>query len=459
VHYTSDSGAESAVEVRRLNQNGAATWQQPDTLGTVVVDGPQFVAAPGGRMLATWTDFSQNDAGYSEPDLYATVREPGQAFGPVKTLLSRTVASGQSADILGLRAAAGPDGTLALVAQTEDCPNTDANTVATSVASVWVSPPGGKAGLNGTQLAHTTSTATHVSRVTALAAGDGEALVGIHDTDVTKDPAGDTVLGYCGQPADSGRVSGTYTDEARLTGAGDHILGTGDWETTNVPRSGGGVNNVSNDVSIDNASLDANGYATVLGSLDTTDAVQYAAYGPAGNISTPPTGTPTSPASTSTASTSTPVTTTATTYPVAAASPGSTSPLPQTAERPLPQKVATIHTAASGGVGSAGVQTVTVTNTTTGVENLTIAEYAYASGLTTAAPHLVIGKAPKLALVSSTRVRLLPHHALRIRLKLTSAATHALRLRHHLNVTLKLTSTERGHATKTTLKHLTLRLA
>ena len=433
-----DYSDQDPTEIQRVNQAGSAVWQTPHQLAADVNNGVQFVAAPGGRMLAAWTDYQQNRStgADSEPDLYAAVRQPGGGFGGVQTLLSRPVAAAGYTDTLQVYGAAGPEGTLGLTATTDDCQNQSTTQVANSAVYAWVAASGG--GLSETVIPGTIATSTHTSRVTAFAAGGGQALVALDNQDVTRDTSGTWVSNACGSETETGQTDFAITDSAALTGGGTHVFGSGTYTQ-------GGNSSLQN-VVIDSATMDGHGYATVIGSLDTPNAVQFATYGAVGSAS-PPVTTPTSagpgptPTNSQTSTASKPTTS-------ASLTTGMPSP-------PLPQKPATVTTLPNTGVSN-GVQTVTVTNTTDGQENLGIAELAYATGLTTQSPHIAENTQTKTVTIAKLTVHLKPHQKLRIKLHLSATARTALRNHHRLTVILRVVSTEKGYATRTSSKTLRL---
>jgi hypothetical protein len=424
---TPDYGDGYMAEVQR---SSSGAWQTPQQLpGTSNADpnGLQAAVSPTGRMIAIWPVDTEISGYWYTLGVYAAVREPGGSFGsPTQLLDESSVPVGGIAAATNLRVAAGPDGTLAATVGSETCPNMDLSTDKSSATSVWIAPPGGS--LTSYAVPGSTLTQSTYTAVTALGAGDGRAIVGLNTNQVVNatnissgSPAWDEAS--CGEQ--EGYPSQTSnSDDAVILGpnvdAASPAFGSGGQTGTNPGTS----------VDVDAAALDPNGNATVIGNLSSASAAGFATY-------TPPTGgTTTTPGGTTTTTTTT--------------GSGSGTVTPQI---PPKQTPAAIKTITPDIVGQNGEQSFGASNTGDALENLSIAEWAYESGLTKS-----LAKSRRV-MIASGHLRLKPHKSGTVKLHLSRAARNALSQKGgRLKVTIQITTTAAGHQTTVITRKLTLRL-
>jgi hypothetical protein len=432
---TPDYGDGYMAEVQR---SSSGAWQTPQQLpGTSNADpnGLQVAVAPTGRMIAIWP-VDTEISGYTYTlGIYAAVREPGGGFGsPTQLLDESSVPVGGIAATTNLRVAAGPDGTLAATVGSETCPNQDLATTKSSATSVWIAPPGGP--LTSYAVPGSTLTQSTYTAVTALGAGDGRAVVGLNTGQVVNatnissgSPAWDDAS--CGEQ--EGYPSQTSNSDSAV------ILGPNVDVASPAFGSGGqtGTGLVTN-VDVDAAALDPNGNATVIGDLSSASAAGFATFGSVGSPYTPPVSgtTTTAGGTTTTATTTTPS--------------GSSTITPQI---PPKQTPATIKTITPDIVGQNGDQSFGASNSSDALENISIAEWAYESGLTKS-----LAKSRRV-MIASGHLRLKPHKSGTVKLHLSRAARNALsRKGGRLKVTIQITTAAAGHHTTVITRTLTLRL-
>jgi hypothetical protein len=474
---TPDYGDGYMAEVQRLN---AGAWQDPVQVpGTADADTNSLhvAVAPTGAMIATWPTDVEVNGYYYTTGVYAQIREPGGQFGaPVQLLNQSSVPVGGVAAQFSPHVAAGPDGTLAATVTGDTCPDQQVSTEATSSTDVWIAAPG--APLSSYAVPGTTLSTTSSTSVTALGAGDGEAVVGLHTAtivDSTNVEGGNAYFyGSCGEE-EGYSAKQAFSDSAVVLGpntpAVSQTFGTGGQTGT------GAVS----DVDVDAAAVDPNGYATVLGSLDTPGSAEYATFGAVGSpLAVATTGsasgtTGSTSGSTGSASGSTGSSMNTTTN---ASSGGGSTPSTSTGsgqsssatttQAPVtpPKQTAAAFTAVTPRiVGQNGNQLVTASNNSDAIENLSIAEYAFASGLTNSlmvrpADAQAAAAKSKLVKIATGRLTLKPHRSGKLTLHLTRAARKLLAKHgNRLSVTLKITTTAPGHRSTVVTRHLVLRLA
>jgi hypothetical protein len=447
-----DASAEVVIngdsEIYVAQRSASGDWQAPVQLpGSQEADtgGMEAAVSPTGRMIVAWPVFLQI-GGDSYPIAFsAAIREPGGSFTGAAELASydqSAVTNGGGSYLVGTaHIAAGPDGTLAVQLQSKTCANGSTSTDATGTNTVWIAPPG--AGLTGSAIPGAAWTPTVSTTVTALAAGDGEALIGLNTADVTNptNTGGGPNFNAATCVAQAGQATLTqFTDSAVFAGAGANhatgTLGTGS-------QAGSGT---VTDPIVDAAAVDPNGNATIIGSLDAANTKEYATFGAVGAAYSPPAGTGTG---TQTQTQIPPPTPTQTQ--TMASTP---TPTPTTAQKTPPKQTpAKITTVASSVVSEDGEQVVTVSNTMNSVANILTAEWAYANGFTKA-----LAK-PRRVVIASGHLRLRPHHSGTVKLRLSRAARQALARNHgRLAVTMQVTTKAAGHRTTVVTRKLTLRL-
>lgn len=245
------------AEVERLP---SGVWQTPQQLpGTPDTNASAVAVSPTGAMIAMY----QEDVNDFTTGVYAEIREPGGLFGNPVQLLDLSGVSDQGiAQSPDPQAAAGPDGTLAVSVTSLSCPNQDTGTESSESTNIWVAPPG--AALAAYALPGSTVTSLVDSTVTALGAGDGKAVVGMRTNTVTnatnEEGSGDYVDNPC-WPEAAYPTATVNTDSAVVLGPntdiGSPAFGSGGQTDTGPVTT----------VSVEGASMDPNGNATVIGNL------------------------------------------------------------------------------------------------------------------------------------------------------------------------------------------------
>jgi hypothetical protein len=133
-----------------------------------------------------------------------------------------------------------------------------------------------------------------------------------------------------------------------------------------------------------------------------------------------------------------------------AAPSGSGTVTPQIPPKQTPAAIKTITPAI---VGQNGDQSFGASNTSNALENISIAEWAYQSGLTTA-----LAKSRRV-MIASGHLRLKPHKSGTVKLHLSRTARNVLsRKGGRLKVTIEITTQAAGHRTTVITRTLTLRL-
>jgi hypothetical protein len=432
---------DSEIYVAQRTVSGA--WQTPVQLpGSQDADtgGMQAAVSPTGRMIVAWPVFLQIDAN-SYPIAYsAAIREPGDSFSGATELTSwdeTAVTNGGGSQLVGYHIAAGPDGTLAVQVQSKTCADDSTTTNATGTNTVWIAPPG--AGLSPSAVPGASWTPTVSTTVTALAAGDGEALVGLNTADVTNptNTGGGANFNAAACVAEAGQATLTqFTDSAVFVGgSANHASGT-------LGTGGQAGSGTVTDPIVDAGAVDPNGNATIIGSLDAANTKEYETFGDVGAAYSPPAGTGT--------------TTTTQTPPVSPTQTTPTTPAstPTTAHKAPPKQTpAKITTVASSVVSQDGEQVVTLSNNMNSVANILTAEWAYANGFTKS-----LAK-PRRIVIASGHLRLKPHRSGTVRLRLSRAARKVLASKHgRLVVTVQITTKAAGHRTTVVTRKLTLHL-
>jgi hypothetical protein len=435
---TPDYGDGYMAEVQR---SSSGAWQTPQQLpGTSNADpnGLQVAVSPTGRMIAMWPVDTEISGWWYTLGIYAAVREPGGSFGsPTQLLNESSVPIGGTAATTNLRVAAGPDGTLAATVGSETCPNQDLSTDESSTTAVWIAPPGGS--LTSYAVPGTTLTQSTYTAVTALGAGDGRAVVGLNTNQVvnaTNSSSGSPPWNDASCGEQEGYPSQTSNSDSAV------ILGPNLDVSSPAFGSGGQIDtNPGTSVDVDAAAVDPNGNATVIGDLSSATAAGFATFGSVGSPYTPPasgTTTTTAGGTTTTGSGSTPTPS------------GSSTVTPQI---PPKQTPAAIKTITPDIVGQNGEQSFGASNSSDALENLSIAEWAYESGLTKS-----LAKSRRV-MIATGHLRLKPHKSGTVKLHLSRAARNALsRKGGRLKVTIQITTTAAGHHTTVITRTLTLRL-
>jgi hypothetical protein len=235
----------------------------------------QFAASPGGRAIFAFKTSEPIPVSSSlRPDashLYAAVREPEGAFSAPVLVVAPTSPEEGAAQVKTM-AAAGPDGTLALAYRTETCqsitPITPAETYGVEVAA-----PG--QGLSAFSLAGK-DTADGTSRITALGAGHGQALIGVDDREVVVGE-GNNLCEYSPIPNDQ---TERYDDRAIIVGAAEPLDGDefATLEKTLGQTEGEPFHGVGGEPYIDTAAIDEGGDAAVTGALTVSGGAEYAYF-------------------------------------------------------------------------------------------------------------------------------------------------------------------------------------
>jgi hypothetical protein len=433
-------------EIYVAQRSTSGTWQTPVQLpGSQDADTGEMEAAvsPNGRMVVAWPVFLQIDSNSYPIAFSAAIREPGGSFSGAVELTSwdqTAVTNGGGSYLVGVpHIAAGPDGTLAVQVQSKTCADDSTSTNAIGTNTVWVAPAG--AGFTPSAVPGAAWTPTVSATVTALAAGDGEALVGLNTADVTNatNTGGGANFNAAACVAEAGQATLTqFTDSAVFVGgSANHAsgtLGTGS-------QAGSGT---VTDPIVNAAAVDPSGNAAIIGSLDAANTNEYETFGDVGAAYTPPAGTGTGPTTTTQTPPAAPTQTTPTT-------PAST---PTTAQKTPPKQTpAKITTVASSVVSQDGDQVVTLSNNMNSVAIILTAEWAYANGFTKA-----LAK-PRRIVIASGHLRLKPHSSGTVKLRLSRAARKVLASKHgRLVVTVQTTTKAAGHRTTVVTRKLTLHL-
>jgi hypothetical protein len=235
----------------------------------------QVAVAPGGRALLAFKTSEPTAINSSlrsdSSHVYASVREPEGSFSsPSQVVAPQSPESGVA--LAKMLVAAGADGTLALAYRTETC-QTITPEAAVETYGALVAPPGkplGSLPLLGY------SNADDTSRITALGAGHGQALVGMDDLAVTAGE-GDNLCEYSPIPDDQ-----TERDDARavLVGAPEPL--DGDEFTTNEMELGSSeyelLHGDGGELFINSAAIDDDGNAAVTGALRVSEGTEYAYF-------------------------------------------------------------------------------------------------------------------------------------------------------------------------------------
>jgi hypothetical protein len=235
----------------------------------------QFAAAPGGRAIFAFKTSEPIPISSSlrpdESHLYAAVREPEGTFSGLEPIVAPTSPEAGSA-LVRTMAAAGPDGTLALAYRTETCQSITPVTP-TETYGVEVAPPGG--GLSAFSFAGD-DTADATSRITALGAGHGQALIGVDDREVVTGE-GNNLCQYSPMPNDQ---TERYDDRAIILGATEPLDGDefSLLEETLGRTVGEPFHGVGGEPYIDTAAIDEGGDAAVTGALTVSGGAEYAYF-------------------------------------------------------------------------------------------------------------------------------------------------------------------------------------
>lgn len=235
----------------------------------------QVGVAPGGRAILAFK--TSEPVAINSPlrsdstHVYAALREPNGSFSsPVEVAAPQAPPAGSA--LATALVAAGADGTLALAYRTETC-QTLTPEAAVETYGALVAPPG-KSLQTLPLLGY--STADDTSRITALGAGHGQALVGMDDTEV-KVGEGDNLCEYSPIPEDQTQ---RYDDRAVLVGTSEPL--DGDEFTTKEETFGFGevevLNGSGGELFINSAAIDEDGDAAVTGGLGTPGGTEYAYF-------------------------------------------------------------------------------------------------------------------------------------------------------------------------------------
>ena len=276
-----DHVSTSGNEVLEIHRSAAGVWGAPTSLsaglpGAVFASEPKAAVAPGGRTLIA---FETGDGTLTKSTLWRSLREPGSTF-PAPTLVNDLQGVGGASNTV--RAAAGGDGTLAIATYATTC-STISSAVKVQTLTALVAPPGGPLASHGVGIL---GTAAASSRMISLGAGNGQAIVGLNDQQVT---AGNPE-NVC-QSVSTGGNSGTISDRVSIvgpTGGFDHTFGSGTY-------AGNGNGSVM--LSADAVGLNATGDGAATGRLVTSGVPASAYYEgpppvPAGPGTPPPAGGP-----------------------------------------------------------------------------------------------------------------------------------------------------------------------
>lgn len=235
----------------------------------------QTAVAPGGRaILALKTTEPTPINGSERSDsahLYAAVREPEGTFSsPTQVVAPQSPQAGSA--LATSLVAAGADGTLALAYRTETCQTLTAEPAAETYG-VLVAPPGKSLG-SLPLLGY--SSADHSSRITALGAGHGQALVGMDDAEVTVGE-GNNLCEYSPIPENQ---TERYDDRAIVVGQPEPL--DGDEFVTKEETLGRDESEVlhgsGGQFFINSAAIDDDGDAAVTGGLARSGGTEYAYF-------------------------------------------------------------------------------------------------------------------------------------------------------------------------------------
>jgi len=274
---TYSESVEYADEVVDVSRDAGGTWGTPRSLSAGLTEAQhagqlQVVVAPGGRALLEFqTDkfppcCNQGGADETADYVYASLREPGGTFSAPSQLDSVEGMGGASSLD---KIAVGGDGTLAVAVGTSSCQNfEDASEVPSQAIDVLVAPPGKPLSSHAISVL---DTAASGSRLSALGAGDGQALVGVLDSTTTSG----TDTNYCASITINETPVGTVDDRGVLVGGSGSTgktFGSGPLSFTTAHSTEG------DSLGVYTAGIDLAGDAVATGSLDTSKGAEYDYY-------------------------------------------------------------------------------------------------------------------------------------------------------------------------------------
>jgi hypothetical protein len=291
----SESNAVGGNGILDLALNSAMTGLSSTTLlsSTDFTSGGYLAVAPNGRALLAMGGFTN---GRSSTVLDVSARQPGGAFSTPTSVNSFSGAAGAQT----VEVAAGADGTLAYATLTHECV-TGADVAPGEQLTGEVYPEVGTPQSFTVPILDTTGAD---SQLDSLATDDGQALVGLQDS---QNSGGSPEINTCSTGVFNPDPTGISDDKAVLIGPTEDVTKT----FGSAPYSGGSFPTLT----VDATAIDLGGNAVAEGSLDTSGSSEFAEYGSlsTGTTGTTPTTTTTTPTTTPTTTTTTPTTTPTTT--------------------------------------------------------------------------------------------------------------------------------------------------
>jgi hypothetical protein len=443
--YGADPDAHN--EVLDFSRNAKGVWGGARSLSAGLpeeehANGMQVAVAPGGRALLAfqtgrYPPINSGGADQLETHIFASLREPDGTFATPTQVSSL---AGNGGVEYKARVAAGGDGTLALAVHGFSCQNfEDGSEVPDQTLNVLVAAPGKPLASDGISIL---DTASSFSVLTALGAGDGQALVGVQDQITTSG----TDTNYCAAITIDEDPSGEVDDRGVLVGG------------QTPGKTFGGIPfhfGTASTLAVNAAGIDLAGDAVVTGSLATNAGAEYDYYtgplsnsgngestgttktggtsgGTSGSTSTPGVGAGTSGTSANTGASTTTVTASGGTVTVG----GASVTLPTTAScSSTPASSCTITSTATVPAGGATKSSVKAASAS--------AKHKHGKPVT-------IGKGT-ITLAAGAKGTL--------RLTLTSHGLALLRSRHTLSITVTVTVTGQGRPTATRTLHFQLKLS
>jgi hypothetical protein len=430
---------EYAEEVIDISRSASGEWSSPRALFAppypAGISEFYVAVAPGGRALLAFFDgeFEGGELRY-----YDSIREPGETFASPTEALSVTGFAQRERDNHML-VAAGGDGTLALAIPTSSCHSENTHEAVTETITAFVAPP--NEGLNAHSIP-VLDTEFDVSYLTALGAGDGQALVGVQDHEFIADESERNNV--CGELVFHGEGHGTVTQVDRVALVGG-LNG-------NEKTFGEVADDRTEELNVYGAGIDLAGEAAVTGDLAAGGGAGYAFYGPPSSTRKPEEKGVTKPSEPDTSTTSTTGSTTSATTSASTETPSTPPPAPIAKYGPLE-------------ISSSGEATVTLTAPKLApdevlLQQVAIEAFSGGGGARTSSAYTAASKHAKLRLIGRVQASVRLHSEQRrvLHLKLSRALLSYLRSHTTAKLKLTVTSTETGHKTTVKTSSLTVKL-
>jgi hypothetical protein len=383
-------------------------------------------SAPGGRAIVAFTHDTQTNNQQTGSALSYAIRTPGQPFAAAAQFNDLSAPGGA---INYAKVAAGGDGTLALATRSYTCAQSQVNAVPDSSISGEVFPVAGNPAPFSAP--NTTWTSNTTVGLSALGAGDGEAILGLGTTHSDQYPVRTASCTVINEP---NGTQFSVTDFAEITAGATRTFG-----------SAGPAQNTGT-LAVDAAGLDSAGNAAVMGSLATPNGADYATYGTPGSATGTGGGGGTGTGGGGGGGGGGGVTGGGGGGGGAGGA-GTHAPRPAPASGPIP---------APPPVTSNGTTSLTLSNP----NDYAITALVIASGLVNPAADLArAGRTNKPVIVASGRTNIAPHKRGKVTLKLSHTARAYLKKHGKLKVKLKITLSATGHASNVITRTSTLKPA